>query len=290
MTESAIVFGRERSLVGVLTEKGTPDLNANEEYSKTGILLLSSGLDHHVGPNRIYVKLARRLAESGRLSLRFGFSGIGDSGPRRDKLPAEESVVDETRQAMDYLENLRGIKEFCCVGLCAGADASAMALKEDHRAKKGILINPSFTRAAQGIVEQRIIYQKYAYFSKKSWLRLITLRSDYQRIWRMLKAVFEKKIVSGIFKESGNDDAIDKKIKEYFQIIKSKDVQMLMVFSHTEFGDIYLKNVLGKEYGSLIKSGILSISRIKNADHSLMQLACQNELISLISSFLDQKP
>jgi hypothetical protein len=289
MTESAIVFGRDRSLIGVLTERGTPDINATEEGSKTGVLLLSSGLDHHVGPNRIYVKLARQFAESGRLSLRFGFSGIGDSGPRRDKLPAEESVVDEMKQAMDYLEYQRGVKEFCCVGLCAGANAVAMALKEDPRAKKGILVNPLFTRAAQGILEQRIIYQKYAYFSINSWLRLITLRSDYQRIWRMVRAVFEKKIMSVMAKESGNN-TIEKKIREYFQIIKSTDAQMLMIFSHTEFGDIYLKNVLGKEYRSLIKSGILTIARIKDADHSIMQIACQNQLINRILSFLSQKP
>jgi hypothetical protein len=92
--ESAAVFGRDRSLIGVLSERGTTGLN---EDSKTGVLLLSSGLDHHVGPNRVYVKLARRLADNGMPVFRFGFSGIGDSGPRKDKLPAAESVIDETR-------------------------------------------------------------------------------------------------------------------------------------------------------------------------------------------------
>jgi hypothetical protein len=289
MKENATVFGRDRSLIGVLTEEGTTHLNANETEDKTGVLLLSSGLDHHVGPNRIYVKLARRLAESGSYVFRFGFSGIGDSGPRRDKLPAIESALDETKQAIDYLEYLRGIKRFCCIGLCAGADAVASALEADHRVRKGILINPLFTRAAYGILEQGIIYRKYAYFNTNSWLRLLTLRSDYQRIWKMVRAGFRNKILSRI--SDGNEYYnVENKIRQFFWSIKSKDVQMLMIFSHTEFGDIYLKKVLGKEYGSLTKSGILSVKRIKNADHSISQLAVQNELLALVSSFLSERP
>ena len=198
-------------------------------------------------------------------------------------------MVDETKQALDYLENIRGIKRFCCIGLCAGANAVAVALSEDHRVGKGVFINPFFTRAAQGIMEQGIIYRKYAIFSLKSWIRLLTLRSDLLRLRDFVITVFRKKILHSFVKSSEYDSA-DNKIREFFQIIKLKKAQMLMVFSHTEFGDVYLKEVLGKEYQSLIKSGILSIERIKNADHSITQLVCQNELINVISNFLCRKP
>ncbi len=285
MKENAIRFGKDRSLIGVLTEKGNTGFN---EDSRTGVLLLSSGLDHHVGPNRIYVKLARRLAESGTPVFRFGFSGIGDSGPRMDKLPVSESVIDETRQAMDRLGDLRGTARYCCIGLCSGANVAAAVLRADQRVEKAVLINPLFTRVAHGILgEQSIVYREYALSNINSWIRLLTLRSDFRRIWRTVRAGFEERIKGNKMTLSDNYD-IEGQIREFFQAIQTRNVRILMVFSHTEFGDIYLKKVLGKEYRSLVESGVLDIRRIKNADHSITQLVCQNELMDVISGFLSQ--
>jgi hypothetical protein len=286
MKENAIVFGRDRSLIGVLTEKGD-NAGCNED-GRTGVLLLSSGLDHHVGANRIYVKLARRLSESGSLVFRFGFSGIGDSGPRKDKLPASESVVDETKQAMDYLGHFCGITRFCCIGLCLGANVASEALRVDHRVKEAVLINPQFARSVQGTFEeQRIIYQKHALSNKNSWLRLLTLRSDYQRLWQTLKKGFVEIIKPRIITQRENCD-VKYKIGEYFQVIQSKGARILMIFSHTEFGDVYIKKALGKQYRALTESGVVRNERIEDADHSFTPLMCQKELINVISDFLSQ--
>ena len=46
------------------------------------ILFLSSGNESHIGPNRLWVDLARRLAGRGFSCLRFDLSGIGDSPVR----------------------------------------------------------------------------------------------------------------------------------------------------------------------------------------------------------------
>ena len=147
MKEHAVVFGRDRSLVGVMTENGTGNVSANDNI--TGVLLLTAGLDHHVGPNRIYVKLARRLAAMGCVVFRFGFSGTGDSGPRRDKLPASQSVIDETQLAMDYLERLMGVKWFILIGLCSGAIAAFRVAVADSRVRGAVLLNPQALSTVQ---------------------------------------------------------------------------------------------------------------------------------------------
>ena len=58
MKETAITFGKSKSLTGVLTDP--PE--AKREAGVPAVIFLNAGLIHHVGPNRLYVKLARALA------------------------------------------------------------------------------------------------------------------------------------------------------------------------------------------------------------------------------------
>jgi alpha-beta hydrolase superfamily lysophospholipase len=72
MKEMAVRFGKFNSLIGVITEPDPPELGENP-----AIILSNAGLIHHIGPNRIYVKLARHLAENGYRVIRFDLSGVG---------------------------------------------------------------------------------------------------------------------------------------------------------------------------------------------------------------------
>jgi hypothetical protein len=176
---------------------------------------------------------------------------------------------------MDYLEKLKGVTRYYCIGLCSGANVAAAALRVDSRVRKAVLINPLFTLAAQGAAgEQLIIYRKHAFLNTASWARLLTFRSDYQRIWRTLWTGCRR--IGSRITARRKDRDVENQIREYFHIIGSKNRRVLMIFSHTEYGDVYLKRVLGKEYRLLKEAGILTIVRIKNADHSMTMLANQN--------------
>ena len=89
MREQAVLFGKTRSLAGVVTDPP----KSTEDRKRPAIVLLNSGLVHKVGPNRLNVKLARMLATMGFPVLRFDLSGIGDSKYREDNLPVEKSAV-----------------------------------------------------------------------------------------------------------------------------------------------------------------------------------------------------
>ena len=128
MKESAVRFGAWRSLVGVVRdpdEAGNPDAPA--------VLFLNAGLLHHVGPHRLHVKLARRLGAKGVRTLRFDLSGIGDSGPRQDRMGREESIVRETQEAMDFMAASYGTRRFVLFGICAGADQAVRTALTDDR-------------------------------------------------------------------------------------------------------------------------------------------------------------
>ena len=77
MKERATLIGDGKSLVAITTE---PPREAAVD-DPTGIVLVSAGLVHRVGPNRLYVRLARRLAATGCPVLRFDLSGSATAGP-----------------------------------------------------------------------------------------------------------------------------------------------------------------------------------------------------------------
>lgn len=125
--ESIMEIGKPTPLVGVLTESGMS--------GDTGVILLNSGIMHRVGSCRLSVRLARQLAEAtGFTCLRFDFSGVGDSRPRRSGGAVFEQVaVDEVIEAMDHLRQTRGIRKFILYGLCSGARIACNAAERDAR-------------------------------------------------------------------------------------------------------------------------------------------------------------
>lgn len=127
MNEKILRFGATRNLTGVLSlpEIQTPGL--------PGVVFLNSGILHHVGPSRLYTRLARRLATDGHVTFRFDFSGIGDSESRSDTLSFSDSAPQEAREAMDLLEQKFGISEWVLIGLCSGADMAYKVALQDPR-------------------------------------------------------------------------------------------------------------------------------------------------------------
>jgi pimeloyl-ACP methyl ester carboxylesterase len=166
LKEKALLFGRNKSLVGILTEppRGT------ETRGRPGVLLLNSGVLHRVGPNGMYVAIARALAAQGFPVLRFDFSGIGDSEPRKDAVTGDEAVLEETREAMDALTAAKGVRRFVLMGLCSGADNSFHVARADERVVGAVMLD-GFAYRTWG-------------FTRRYWME--RLRSG--RAWRRLAA------------------------------------------------------------------------------------------------------
>jgi hypothetical protein len=128
LRERALTFGPAH-LVGILTE---PD-PARAIPGAPVMVILNSGILHRAGASRIYVRIARAMAELGLSSFRFDFSGVGDSEVRRDSIPIAERFILETREALDYLETVNGADHFVLGGLCSGADGAFWTALEDER-------------------------------------------------------------------------------------------------------------------------------------------------------------
>jgi pimeloyl-ACP methyl ester carboxylesterase len=133
----------------------------------------------------MHVRLARALATSGFSSLRFDFSGIGDSGQRRDSLAFEESSVAEVREAMDYMAQSRGTKRFILMGLCSGADMSHLTAVEDGRVRGLVFIDG------------------WAYRNARYWIEYYARRSLEWTAWRDWTIKQVRRAMGHTFQKSG---------------------------------------------------------------------------------------
>jgi alpha/beta superfamily hydrolase len=126
--ELSVNIGSPVPLVGVITQPARIDKN------KPVVIVLNSGVMHHVGTCRLSVSIARLLASgAGLLALRFDFSGIGDSANRRSSASLEQVAVAEIREVMDYLQARYEAKRFVLCGLCSGAHNGFVAATLDPR-------------------------------------------------------------------------------------------------------------------------------------------------------------
>jgi alpha-beta hydrolase superfamily lysophospholipase len=131
-------FGR---LFGVLTEP------AMEERTDLGAVLLNAGAIRHIGPNRMWVELARRWAARGVPSLRLDLEGLGDSDGDDTRFSdvAElyvPQLVDQVQTAIDVVESHGVAQRFVLVGLCSGAYWSFHGALRDERVAAAFMLNP----------------------------------------------------------------------------------------------------------------------------------------------------
>ena len=139
--EQAALFGARKSLVGIVTHDP-----AQARTNLPAIVILNAGIIHRVGPNRMFVGVARTLAANGHLVVRFDLSGIGDSEPRDDGLAPLEAALADIHEVINSLEATRQVRRVILVGLCSGADQSIIYGGRDSRIAGVVLIDPSVPR------------------------------------------------------------------------------------------------------------------------------------------------
>jgi pimeloyl-ACP methyl ester carboxylesterase len=137
MKERICQFGPLHNLTGILTEP-TPE---EVRHDCPAVLMLNAGLLHRVGPHRMSVELAHRLADRGFRGLRFDLGGLGDSESPGEATSDENPALADIKEAIDFLGSKYGIQRFVLFGLCSGADNSYAAAIRDPRVVGTILLD-----------------------------------------------------------------------------------------------------------------------------------------------------
>jgi hypothetical protein len=284
LKEEAALFGPGRSLVGIVADPPP----ALRRHSHPAVIVLNSGIVHRVGPGRIYVRIARELAERGFVTMRFDFSGIGDSMARQDALPFKKSAICETQNAMEYLRRTRGIDRFICLGGCSGAQVSLDAAGCDPRIIGGILIN--FQAAEAGDAESQdaesqpdIITRRAASYywdralgDRKSWYRFLTGQSDYRKLIRALQYRLRRRLAPPARTRETSPLEAD------LQRLAQRNVQMAFLCSEGDPLLDDLRDAGGAVLEQLHTSGKIALEIIPRSDHTFSSRDDQRRLLAVV--------
>ena len=137
--EQPLTFEHEgRRLVGVLAEP-------EQQQGALCAVLLNAGAIRRIGPNRMWVELARRWAAQGVPTFRLDFSGIGDAeGNGRFSDVAslyEPGFASQISAALDVLQRSLGVQRFALTGLCSGGYWAFQGALHDPRVVASASIN-----------------------------------------------------------------------------------------------------------------------------------------------------
>ncbi len=280
MKEEAVLFGETKSLVGIVTDPP----NGTGRRLGPAVILLNPGIVHRVGPGRIYVKIARALAAAGFVALRFDFSGIGDSGVRRDHLQFEKSAVREAQDAMDWLNATRGISHFILLGGCSGALVALQTACRDLRVVGAVLMNfpvPEDDQAAAATDHINrsagYYYWNFALFDLKSWRKLLTGKANYRNLIRVLKGQARTKFTppKKLLLETTQ-------LQAQLRRLADRDIHLTFVCSQGDPSVDDLREAGGNELKHLQLLGRMTLQVIPRSDHTFSSIYDHERLLRVI--------
>lgn len=274
LKERAIKVGNPSPLIGVLCEP------ASFDAEKPAILLLNSGVMHRTGTCRLSVKLARRLAEAGYASVRFDYSGIGDSDTRRGALSFVDSAPLETVEIMDFLEKRRGIKSFVLYGLCSGADAAYETAKIDTRVEAICQIDPYCYRNIGWYMR----HYGPRIFSLDVWARylkkkLSTTRVFHQTIQDIDPAFVEE--ASYIREFPPKDELV-----AGLESLLSRDVNLYSIFTSGQSAILNHASQFRNSLGAIDARDLLQVDYFPEASHIITEPECQKAVVNSIVAWI----
>ena len=298
VVEEAVTFGQSGQFFGVLSE---PAESAPKSSELPIVLFLTTASHHRIGPNRMYVPMARALAHLGFTSLRFDLTGVGDTPSTPDAVEGHSysaAFVNDVRAAMDHLQHITGVNQFVTVGLCSGAYLGFHTSLADKRVVGTVLINSQTFNWREGDsleINRRVTFMSTRFYRRaaldpKVWQR--ALRGDVNlrgignamlERWKKRAEVEAQRILRrfGRKAESGRVD-----IGDAFGTLVKRGTDVLLVYSGHDEGLDYLTSEVGSRLGRLKKRDNFRVEVIDGPDHTFTQLWAQDRLVTILIEHL----
>ena len=237
LIEEPLQLGEGGRLLGILTSPSMPRSNAQD---LPVFVFLSAGLLHRVGPYRLYVRLARELAQMGFNSLRIDLAGRGDSPPRLG-LTNQQSVAADFAEILAVLESRLGRLPLVLAGLCSGADNAIRLTLKEPRVVGMVLLDP------------------ICFLDRGFRLRVIVARyTNPARHIAWLKRRF-KALTCASGKKQEDDTSVDpltfrdyptwEQLRTAFESIREREGRVLSIFTNYALGYYNKKGQLGRVLG-----------------------------------------
>lgn len=259
---------------------------------RRAILLLNAGAQHHIGPNRLWVRLARKWAEQGHLVLRLDLSGLGDSvarsGRRENEIYSDIGAAD-VRDAVRYLRTQA--ERVTVIGLCGSAYQAFKAAVQGMDAQHVVLLNlrcffwkdgssldAVSARTATVAEAQRY---KSVMFESSRWKKLLTGKVNVRAASRIVGGRLVAMAVSrGRRLAQRVGLAIGDDLAAELSAVARHGTRLRFVFSDHEPGEALLPELAGRV------GRRQSIERVEGADHTFTAMWTHSVLEALLTRYI----
>jgi len=280
LSEQAILFGKNASLVGIFTRPINPP-----DTTKPTLVILNTGIIHRVGHHRMFVTMSRVLAAAGYSVLRFDFSGIGDSDPRGGSLSTVEAAMADIRDALDWVEQSSRATRFILLGLCSGADYAVFYGHTDDRIAGLILLDPSIPQTLRYYVHFLAPRLKRLH----SWIDLITGRSRTLRMWVNYLLGAHLRLPGRASRLATEMNLIDRgRVERYYQSTVDKGINILAVFTQESTRQTYREQMV-EALRNVNFGESLDLEYFAGSDHLFIGLSDRCRLTRIILDWLSAR-
>lgn len=267
----------------------------------TWLVLLTGRAVRHIGPNRIWVRLARELALKGFASLRLDGRSVGDSdGDGNGLMPNEEyyqeHIYDDIENVME-IATAQGAKQFLMTGICSGATASYQIAWRRSDVRAIVLLNLLQLRH-DAEDDQSAVFQQAAKFAlrKELWLN----PDSYRRLLKgklppnIKQALFSRAIVltplrklaSLVKRATRLSRAEESYIVRGFNDLAKKPVEIDIFLSDGDLSVNFIERHFGADVGKLDRG--IRVHRVYHADHTLRPLHAQEHFFDVLRAAIDR--
>jgi hypothetical protein len=287
---------------------------------KIGINLLNPGVKYRVAPNRLNIKIARKLCDLGYYVFRFDPSGIGDS---EGELPEDVLVTDiwenvqtgllvsDTIMSNQIFSEVCNLKKIFMIGNCGGAITALLSAEKDSKIEGMCLIDiPVNLRTSDMTFADKVLEggEKadslfYGYIKRilnpVAWYNFLTFKTDYKALRRILLLKFKnifylnkKKINPAGLQKFFIEKNLNPFFFNSFDKVMQRNQSILFVVAGndpgTEIFQTYFENWYLEEFFSQYRnSNLLDIFKIEQANHVYTLYEWQELLIQKICNWIN---
>lgn len=297
--ETPQLFGPGQSLFGILSESA--ELKSSDGNLETVILMLNVGKNHHIGPNRMYVKTARSLAASGYRTFRFDLAGIGDSRPRASPSVGgiySKDSIEDVQAAIDSLV-AKGCKKFYLMGICSGSYVAFQTALADPRVTGQILMNSrlleqhddkaggTWQSSMQMCYKSSDFYRR-ALLRPELYRRILMGEVDVKGIARRLRTVFEARLVrafNSFIRRSPAEEGVLDKVKN----LSARGTDTVLIMSSDDDGRDYVEFHFGRLGSRMQGNPNFRMVLVEQSDHTFSDSESQRLVIDTVQEHLKKR-
>jgi hypothetical protein len=285
--ESLHRFGEGHRLFGILAR-------SDERKDRPLVILFNAGAVHHVGPNRIYVQLARELAAAGVPCLRMDLETLGDSvldGTWRENYPYPRTAMRDVADAFDFARRELGYSRVIPAGLCSGAHMAFHAgLDPSHDLDEILLLNPLVFYWEEGMsLDTSTRFEDMEQYAKSArdperWKKLLRGEVNVKRLVEVVWSTAIGKVKphwaalhETLFPESGGT-----RLSRDLRKLARLERRVTLFIGDRDQGEKILDAEARRTMRKGLRSGRIVLHRIPGGDHTFSRFQPRAEMVRAV--------